>query len=147
MAGDMMNLRALAEKTPDDLLREMSGFAAERLMQKAVAAGTGAPYGEKNALLLARRTAIMTEIGRRGPARWGSASRSSTAQVLRTAPIGREGADRRYPGKFLCRTSRHDRLTTWSRLWRRAAEMHAMFRNHETGFTTLTNVRDHHGRD
>ena len=49
MTDEMMNLRSLIEKAPDaDLLREMIGFAAERLMEMEVQGLTGAGYGEKN---------------------------------------------------------------------------------------------------
>lgn len=53
---DMMNLRALMEKTPDaDLLREMIGFAAQRLMELEVAGLTGAAYLEKSLERLVQR--------------------------------------------------------------------------------------------
>jgi transposase-like protein len=56
MTDDMMNLRTLVEKTPDaDLLREMIGFAAQRLMELEVEGQTGAAYGEKNPERLAQR--------------------------------------------------------------------------------------------
>ncbi len=56
MTDDMMNLRALVEKSSDaDLLREMIGFAAERLMELEAGAATGAGYGEKSPLRLAQR--------------------------------------------------------------------------------------------
>ena len=56
MTGEMMNLRALVENTPDaDLLREMIGFAAERLMELEVGAVTGAGYGEKSVERLVQR--------------------------------------------------------------------------------------------
>ncbi len=56
MTDDMMNLCSLLEKTPDaDLLREMIGFAAERLMELEVGALTGAAHGEKSPVRLAKR--------------------------------------------------------------------------------------------
>ena len=62
MTNDMMNLRDLVEKTPDaDLLREMIGFAAERLMELEVGAATGAGYGEKDPTRLAQRNGASYE--------------------------------------------------------------------------------------
>ncbi len=56
MTDAMMNLRTLVEKTPDaDLLREMIGFAAEKLMEMEVGAATGVAYGEKSPLRMAQR--------------------------------------------------------------------------------------------
>src|SRR3979411_1596399 len=56
MTDEMMNLRRLVEKTPDaDLLREMIGFAAERLMELEVGAATGVGYGEKTPVRVAQR--------------------------------------------------------------------------------------------
>ncbi len=56
MTNPMMDLKSLVEKTPDaDLLREMIGYAAERLMELEVSALAEAGYGVKSSERLAQR--------------------------------------------------------------------------------------------
>ena len=56
MTDEMMTLRALLEKNPDaDVLREMIGFAAERLMELEVGGLTGAGHGERSLERMAQR--------------------------------------------------------------------------------------------
>jgi hypothetical protein len=80
MTDEMMNLRALVEKTPDAaLLREMIGFAAQRLMELEVEGLTGASYGEKSSERLFSATATATVTGR--PALvWSSSASPSCAR-------------------------------------------------------------------
>ena len=56
MTNDMMDVQALVGKTADgDFLRDMIGFAAQRLMELEVGGLTGAAYGEKDAERLVQR--------------------------------------------------------------------------------------------
>ena len=56
MTKPVVDLRALVEKSGDaDLLREMIGFAAERLMELEAGTRVGAGYGERSAERLAQR--------------------------------------------------------------------------------------------
>lgn len=70
MTDDMMNLRMLVEKTPDaDLLREMIGFAAQRLMGLKVEGQTGQPMARRTANVWPSATVTGTGSGRPAPAR------------------------------------------------------------------------------
>src|SRR5436190_23984855 len=104
MTTDMMSLRALLEKSSDvDLLREMIGFAAQRLMELEVGGLTGAGHGERSA----ERDQPPQWIPRSrlgDPRGHGRAAYPEAAQgelfsgFPGAAPDGREGSRRSDPG-------------------------------------------------
>ena len=104
MTDPMMEVRSLVEKTPDaDILRDMISFAAERRMEMEVGGLTGAPYGEKSPARLVQRNGHRE---RDWQTRAGTvelripplAQRQLLPRLPRTAPDGREGADRCHSG-------------------------------------------------
>ena len=68
MTDEMMTLRTLLEKSSDtDLLREMIGFTAQRLMELEVEGLTGAAHASAVPSGSISATAIATGYGRRVP--------------------------------------------------------------------------------
>src|SRR5918994_3670084 len=73
MTDDSIALRELLEKSANaDLLREMIGFAAERLMEFEVQGLTGAGYGERSPERLAQRNGYRDRV-------WGT--RAGTVEL------------------------------------------------------------------
>jgi len=63
MTDDMMTLRTLLEKSSDaDLLREMIGFTAQRLMDLEVQGLTGAAHGERSPARLTHRNGYRDRV-------------------------------------------------------------------------------------
>src|SRR5258705_3844107 len=108
MTDEMMSLRTLLEKSSDaDLLREMVGFAAQRLMELEVESLTGAAHGERSPDRINHRNGYRTGSGR--PRRGGRAAHPKAAQeqllpgVPGTAAPRRESPRRGCPGGLRAR--------------------------------------------
>jgi hypothetical protein len=97
MTDEMMTLRSMLEKGTDaDVLREMIGFASERLMEMEIQALTGAGHGERSADHPAHRTtATANATGRPGPGLWSCVSRSCAKAAIFPAFWSRAGWRRR----------------------------------------------------
>ena len=122
MTDDMMNLRTLLEKSADaDLLREMIGFAAQRLMELDVEGLTGAAHGARDPERLTHRNGYRDRLWETRPARSSCASRSCGRGATSPASWSRGAWPRRRSPpssrKPTCRASRPARSTIWSRRW------------------------------
>jgi transposase-like protein len=103
MTDEMMSLRRLLEKSSDaDLLRQMVGFAAQRLMELEVENLTGAAHGERSPDRVNYRNGYRDRL-------WETRAGAVELRIPKlqeqllpglpgAAPHGREGARRGCPG-------------------------------------------------
>lgn len=95
MTDDMMNLRLLVEKSADsDLLREMIGFTAQRLMELEVGQVTGAAHGEKKRKLRLLRSTPLG-IGRTifGQRKWRPAGNMIQSKYVEFLSVKRRSCN------------------------------------------------------
>ena len=128
MTNEMMSLRTLLEKSSDaDLLREMVGFAAQRLMELEVESLTGAAHGERSPDRINHRNGYRDRI-------WETRAGAVELRIpkLRRAAISQHscisqhswnrGAWPRKPSprlsrRLTCTACRRARSMIWSKPW------------------------------
>src|SRR5467141_2825319 len=123
MTDEMMSLRTLLEKSSDaDLLREMVGFAAQRLMELEVENLTGAAHGERSPDRINHRNGYRDRIWEtRAPGRSSCASQSCP-RAATSRGFWSRGAWLRKPSprlsrRLTCTACRRARSMIWSKPW------------------------------
>jgi len=123
MTDEMVNLRDVVEKTPDaGLLREMIGFAAERLMEPEVGDRAGAGHGGEDPTRRVQRNGCRDRdwetragtVERRIPRLRKGSCVPGVLEPRRTAGKALTAVIR---GRPASRASPRARSTTWSRPW------------------------------
>ena len=123
MTDDKIALRELLEKGSDTtLLREMIGFAAQRLMELETDTLCGAGHGERSESRTNHRNGYrdrdwQTRAGAVELRHPEAASGQLLPRLPGTTPNGGEGADRGDPGSLCARASPPARWMSWSRRW------------------------------
>jgi hypothetical protein len=109
MTDDKIALGDLLETGSDaSFLREMIGFAAQRLMELEVGEVTGANHGERSPERLVQRNGYrvrdwQTRVGNAGAAHSKAAPRVLLPRIPRAAADRREGANGGDPGSLSAR--------------------------------------------